>query len=279
MLTANSNDRNFQKRFTGLVASVAVLCLLLVPGAQAADDRIEASSPKQDKASMEKQHLVPASDLIGSDVKNQNSEKVGEVSDIIIDGNSGQVPYAVVTFGGVLDFGDELFAIPWKAFAHDHEEGACVLNLTMMKDSPNEEEKRDWKEVNEEPQTSGEEESLIGDYWVEASDTDQERPQHRSVALSANRILGAPVQNMSGEEVGALHDMVLDFDRGRISKTVFATGGVLGIGQEKRLLPWKSFSYSREKAKLITDITKEKIESAPVYDEGIYASQRPSSRL
>lgn len=277
MLVVNSRKRTPQGRFTGALTSAAVLCVLFAPFAHAEGDKPKADSTHPEKAAMEK-HLVPASEIIGSEVRNQNKESVGEVSDIIIDGNSGEVPFAVVDFGGTLDFGEELFAIPWKAFTHDHEEGVCVLNMTMMKESPNEEEKRDWKEVKE-GKTLGESEDLIGDYWVEASPEDQQKPKHSSNALSANTILGAPVKNQSGEEVGTLDNVILDFDQGVISNTVFATGGILGIGEEKHLLPWKSFTYSREKETLMADLTKEKVESAPVYDEAVYASQRPSSRL
>jgi sporulation protein YlmC with PRC-barrel domain len=120
-----------------------------------------------------------------------------------------------------------------------------------------------------------ENDALIGDYWVEASTSeDPAATGPRSRALSATNILGAQVYNRGGEEVGELQNLVLDFDKGQIVNTVFATGGILGLGEDEYLLPWKSFSHSREEGRLLADITKEKVESSPRYDEEDFDHER-----
>ncbi len=55
------------------------------------------------------------SQLMDRDVKGANGEKIGEVSDVILDRN-GNVSYIVVSHGGVLGMGDRLTPIPVSAF-------------------------------------------------------------------------------------------------------------------------------------------------------------------
>jgi sporulation protein YlmC with PRC-barrel domain len=75
---------------------------------------------------------VRASNLIGLNVKNNADESVGEINDIVIDPNKGTIDYVAVSAGGFLGMGDELFAIPWKAFEcrkNADNETIVVLNV------------------------------------------------------------------------------------------------------------------------------------------------------
>jgi sporulation protein YlmC with PRC-barrel domain len=75
--------------------------------------------------------FLRASKLVGMNVKNGQGENLGDVKDIILDTERGQIVYAVVSFGGFLGMGDKLFAVPWNALRHP--EGAnrdyYVLNV------------------------------------------------------------------------------------------------------------------------------------------------------
>ena len=55
------------------------------------------------------------SQLMDRDVKGSNGEKIGEVSDVILDRN-GNVSYIIVSHGGVLGMGDRLTPIPCRHF-------------------------------------------------------------------------------------------------------------------------------------------------------------------
>jgi sporulation protein YlmC with PRC-barrel domain len=79
---------------------------------------------------------VRASQLIGMDIQNSQGEDVGEIHDLVIDGNSGQVKYAAVSYGGFLGVGDKLFAVPFEAFKvrrqADDDEYMLTLNVTQQ---------------------------------------------------------------------------------------------------------------------------------------------------
>lgn len=72
---------------------------------------------------------LTAATLTGDDVMNLQDETVGTVKDIMLDLDSGQIAYVVLSVGGFLGMGDRLFAIPWNAVKVDGARHALVLDV------------------------------------------------------------------------------------------------------------------------------------------------------
>ena len=73
----------------------------------------QASAPTMTPAERhdwERSHRV--SKIIGSDVRNKTGEKIGDIRDLMVDGN-GTIKLAIVSTGGFLGVGDRLHAVPW----------------------------------------------------------------------------------------------------------------------------------------------------------------------
>jgi sporulation protein YlmC with PRC-barrel domain len=80
--------------------------------------------------------LDKASGLIGVDVKDAAGEKLGEIEDVVIDFNNGNVAYLVMSTGGLLGIGEKRLAVPLKAFtASDRASDDAHLMLRADKDS------------------------------------------------------------------------------------------------------------------------------------------------
>ncbi|MDP3008487.1 MAG: PRC-barrel domain-containing protein [Methylococcales bacterium] len=79
-----------------------------------------------------------ASKIIGTTVKNANGDDLGDIKELVLNPESGQVVYAVVSYGGVLGLGDKLFAVPWKAMLWTADKEHYVLNVdkAMLKNAP-----------------------------------------------------------------------------------------------------------------------------------------------
>ena len=73
--------------------------------------------------------LMGAETLIGNDVCNQNGEDLGDIKEIMLDTTTGNVCYAVLSFGGVFGIGSKLCAVPWSALKLDAEKKHFVLNV------------------------------------------------------------------------------------------------------------------------------------------------------
>ncbi len=68
---------------------------------------------------------APDHPLIGADrvqdtqVYNREGEKIGSVEDVAIDKVSGEVAYAIISFGGFLGIGEKYHPVPWRLLTYD----------------------------------------------------------------------------------------------------------------------------------------------------------------
>lgn len=82
--------------------------------------------------------LMGANTLIGNDVYNHKEEELGDIKEIMLDVRSGEVAYAVLSFGGFLGMGEKLFAVPWRALTLDTINERFILKAekSHLEDAP-----------------------------------------------------------------------------------------------------------------------------------------------
>lgn len=88
---------------------------------------------------MEQGHkLILASRVEHTPVFNEDSYLVGHVKDLSIDRESGQVIYAILSFGGFLGIGNRLHPLPWSVLSYDTNLGGFVVPLDTgaLNDAP-----------------------------------------------------------------------------------------------------------------------------------------------
>lgn len=91
--------------------------------------------------------------------------------------------------------------------------------------------------------------------------------QSKYGAVSASKIIGEPVVNRQNENLGKIRELVLDAVEGRIAYAVLSFGGFLGMGNKLFALPWGALQFAANENKLVLDVDKEKLKSAPGFDE------------
>ncbi len=89
--------------------------------------------------------LLSSSSLQGNSVHNRAGEELGSIEDFMLDVQTGNVRYAVLSFGGFLGLGDKLFAVPMQALTVDQEDECFILDVDKerLKDAPGF-DKDDW---------------------------------------------------------------------------------------------------------------------------------------
>ena len=82
--------------------------------------------------------LMGADTLIGDTVVNGQEKDLGDIKEIMLDTRTGQVAYAVLSFGGFLGMGEKLFAVPWQALHLDTHNKRFVLDVDKehLKNAP-----------------------------------------------------------------------------------------------------------------------------------------------
>jgi sporulation protein YlmC with PRC-barrel domain len=94
--------------------------------------------------------VMGASTLIGNDVVNQMEEDLGDIKEIMLNVENGEVSYAVLSFGGFLGMGDKLFAVPWDALQLDPVNKRFVFNIekSRLESAPGF-DKDDWPDMSD----------------------------------------------------------------------------------------------------------------------------------
>ena len=82
--------------------------------------------------------MLSASTINGTNVKNHQDENLGDIKDLMIDTSTGEVKYAVISFGGFLGIGDKYFAVPFESFKVDRENKVFLLDADkeFLENSP-----------------------------------------------------------------------------------------------------------------------------------------------
>jgi sporulation protein YlmC with PRC-barrel domain len=85
--------------------------------------------------------------------------------------------------------------------------------------------------------------------------------------LSASTITGDEVYNMQDEELGTIHDVMLDITEGSIRYAVLSSGGFLGMGDRLFAVPWRALTLDRENHRFLLDVDAERLKKAPGFDK------------
>ena len=80
-------------------------------------------------ATDETDRLIASNKVEGTAVYNRQNERLGSVYNFMVDKRSGQVEYAVMSFGGFLGIGDSYHPLPWKSLTYDTSQGGYVVDL------------------------------------------------------------------------------------------------------------------------------------------------------
>lgn len=77
----------------------------------------------------ESETLIASNKVEGTAVYNPEGEKLGSISNFMVDKESGQVEYAVLQFGGLFGIGSDYYPVPWSALEYDEDQGGYVIDI------------------------------------------------------------------------------------------------------------------------------------------------------
>lgn len=132
-----------------LFAALAALMLAAAPAraqqdeqsdvdVRAGDTRVQVDAERdRERRSTQGSRAVAmrVSNLTELNVRDMQNEEVGQIKDLVVDLESGEIRYAALSVGGVLGVGDKRFAVPWKAFKVEKQddEWVAIINAPASK--------------------------------------------------------------------------------------------------------------------------------------------------
>lgn len=77
----------------------------------------------------ETSRLIASNKVEGTPVYSRDGERLGTVYNFMVDKVSGQVEYAVMSYGGFLGMGQRYYPLPWRVLTYHTDAGGYVINM------------------------------------------------------------------------------------------------------------------------------------------------------
>ena len=73
--------------------------------------------------------LISSDKVEGTAVFNRQDRRLGSVHNFMVDQVTGQVAYAIMSFGGFLGMGEKYHPLPWRVLTYETRLGGYVVDL------------------------------------------------------------------------------------------------------------------------------------------------------
>lgn len=85
--------------------------------------------------------------------------------------------------------------------------------------------------------------------------------------VKGTKIIGKPVQNLEGKNMGKIEDLAIDELEGDIRYAVLSFGGVLGLGEKYFAIPWEALTLSNDRKHFVLDLEEKVLAQAPGFNK------------
>jgi hypothetical protein len=75
-------------------------------------------------------HLTTSDRESGKAVYGAENKKIGSIESVMVDTTSGEIAYAVLSFGGFLGMGKDRYPVPWEVLRYDTELGEYSSDIS-----------------------------------------------------------------------------------------------------------------------------------------------------
>ena len=86
--------------------------------------------------------------------------------------------------------------------------------------------------------------------------------------IASSKVEGTAVFDRAGEQLGTIHNFMVDKVSGQVAYVVMSFGGFLGLGESYHPLPWRALVYDTRLGGYVVDIDKDRLADAPRHGAG-----------
>lgn len=217
--------------------------------------------------------VMRADAVLNRDVTSPTGDDLGVLEDMIINLDGSQLIYAVLDLSGIFDLDGQYHVVPANSLALDSSVPTALLGIdrNVLEGSPVLDSSKLDEFVDAGWQTK------FQDYWhdwvmppgVETSDSPED--VHVQV-IPGFATIGAlkeyTVQNLEGEDLGDVEELVLNLSQGKVAYAVLSFGGILGIGDKLFAVPMDLLTpdLDVDNSTLLFNVSRTQLEEMPGFD-------------
>jgi sporulation protein YlmC with PRC-barrel domain len=204
-----------------------------------------------------------ANKLIGMTVLSSDNQRLGKIDNFVVDLETGRILYAILGSGGILGAGEHRFAVAPGAFTQ-----ASGNNLQLNIDKAKLNGAPQFTKDMDTPENIAKADFISQVYQYFGQSAWWQGATAASAGLFHNvhkvsDLNGMKIENVSNQSMGKVHNTVLDLPAGRVLFVILAPDSSLELGNNYYALPPNALTWNTEQKGLVSDISKEKLASAP----------------
>jgi len=228
----------------------------------------QTGAPKDGKTSVNAAQIKPdnssyramrASKMIGMQVRNPEGKKLGKISDLVVNMNTGDVRYAMLEFDAGIFKDEQLFAVPTTQLRMAADRDDLVYNMTRDKLERAGIDRNAWG--NRKPLDTAYQ-GKLDKVWGVA------QPSQGALAHRASDLIGKDVNSRSGEDIGDIKDLVINMATQKVHYAVLAFDPSWTSPEQLYAFPLRSFALTDDRDKVVLDIDKARLQKLKVFTEG-----------
>jgi sporulation protein YlmC with PRC-barrel domain len=219
-----------------------------------------ATSPAQMQQAGQNYRALRASNVVGMEVRNPQDQKLGDVTDMMVDMRSGRVLFAIMTFNPGLFQGDRVFAVPVNQLRMAPDRDNLIFDMRRETVEQASMERSNWQQRVRDPAYL----STLDRVWGFTESTAQDRLWRMS------DLLGRDVKDRSGQDIGEIEELVVDMGAQRVHYAVleFATGWT--APDRRYAFPLDAFQRREGQDELVLDVDRSRIQAMRSFNEDRY---------
>ena len=85
--------------------------------------------------------------------------------------------------------------------------------------------------------------------------------------MRASKVIGLPVKNKNGDDLGVIEDIAIDASSGVIAYVALTRGGFLGLGEKWIAVPWRRLARTGDEEAIVLEINEKALEKMTGFDQ------------
>lgn len=195
-----------------------------------------ARDSRRDQADRGKQAFIRAQQIDDARLYDKEGKDIGEVSDVLLDENTGRIHFAVLDIGGWLGVDETHVLASWDQLqARGGESGGYTVaaDREKLRTAPRFE---GWDMVNEDLYRRGRE------HW-----TPKNRPATDAKLVRASEVREAKLFDRNGREIGAIEGLIVNPRKGRVAYGVVSLENAPSADRNLTAVPFDRIRQSPQK--------------------------------